>query len=41
MDEQEKLARLQRAVRKLAGWVGTDISDLIEDGILEEGDLDV
>ena len=32
--------RLQFTVRKLAGWNGTDISELIEDGLLEEGDLD-
>lgn len=38
--EQEKLARLQFTVHKLAGWNGTDISELIEDGLLEEGDLD-
>ena len=40
MSEQEKVARLQRAVRKLAGRAGNDISELIEDGMLEEGDLD-
>lgn len=35
-----KEARLQRTVRKLAGWAGYDISELIEDGYLIEGDLD-
>lgn len=32
-------ARLSNAVRKLAGWSGNDISDLIDDGLIEEGDL--
>lgn len=36
----EKIDRLQHAVRKLAQWQGYDIGDLIEDGYLEEGDLD-
>jgi len=40
MSDLEKLARLQHAVRKLAGWAGTDISELIEDELIEEGDLE-
>lgn len=36
----EKIERLQHTVRKLAAWNGYDISELIEDGYLEEGDLD-
>lgn len=40
MSEKEKVARLQRAVLKLAGWAGNDISQLVESGMLEEGDLD-
>jgi len=39
--EQAKMERLQSAVSKLAGWSGNDLSELIEDGMLEEGDLDV
>ena len=39
--EQAKMKRLQEAVMKLAGWAGNDISELIEEGMLEEGDLDV
>lgn len=32
--------RLIFTVRKLAGWHGIDISELIEEGYLCEGDLD-
>jgi hypothetical protein len=35
----DKISRLQNAVSKLAGWAGTDISELIADGLIEEGDL--
>ena len=38
--EQAKMKRLQDAVVKLADWSGNDISELIEDGMLGEGDLD-
>lgn len=34
-----RLDRLSHAVHKLAGWSGNDISGLIEQGYLEEGDL--
>ena len=40
MSENDKTARLQNAVRKLAGWCGNDISELIEDGLIEEGDME-
>lgn len=39
MELEHRVARLSHAVYKLAGWVGTDISDLVEDGLIEEGDL--
>lgn len=35
-----RFSRLQHTVAKLAGWQGIDISELIEDGYLKEGDLD-
>lgn len=38
-ENEDRIERLSNAVRKLAGWSGNDISDLIEDGLLEEGDL--
>lgn len=38
-DANARLQRVMAALRKVAGWNGTDISDLIEDGLLEEGDL--
>lgn len=31
--------RLAATVRKLAGWAGHDIADLIDEGYLEPGDL--
>lgn len=31
--------RLAATVRKLAGWAGHDIADLIEEGYLQDGDL--
>ena len=34
-----RINRLIATVRKLAQWNGTDIADLIEDGYLEEDDL--
>lgn len=34
-----RIARLSHTVDKLAGWSGNDISELIEEGFLEEGDL--
>lgn len=34
-----RIERLSHAVRKLAGWSGNDIADLIEDGLIKEGDL--
>ena len=40
MSDERKTARLQNAVRKLAGWNGSDISDLIESGLIEEGDME-
>ncbi|WP_255409289.1 hypothetical protein [Cryobacterium sp. Y57] len=40
MSENDKTARLQNAVRKLAGSSGNDISELIEDGLIEDGDME-
>lgn len=37
--DEERIERLSAVVRKLASWNGTDISELIEIGMLEEGDL--
>lgn len=36
----DRLNRLIETIYKLSGWNGTDISELIEEGYLEEGDLD-
>lgn len=36
----EQTERLQNVVYKLANNIGCDISELIEDGYLKEGDLD-
>ncbi|MEC5149175.1 hypothetical protein [Cryobacterium sp. GrIS_2_6] len=36
----DKMARLQNAVVELAGWSGNDIAGLIEDGLIEGGDLE-
>ncbi|WP_139195005.1 hypothetical protein [Arthrobacter sp. UCD-GKA] len=36
---EARIERLSHAVRKLAGWSGNDIADLIEDGLIMEGDL--
>lgn len=36
---EARIERLSHAVRKLAGWSGNDIADLIEDGLIKEGDL--
>ena len=40
MSDNDKTARLQNAVRKLARWSGNDISELIEDGLIEAGDME-
>ncbi|WP_346921916.1 hypothetical protein [Glutamicibacter creatinolyticus] len=37
---QGRLERLSNTVDKLADWSGKDISELVEEGYLEEGDLD-
>lgn len=37
---KDRLGRLVETIYKLAGWNGTDISDLIDEGYLQEGDLD-
>ena len=39
MSNDEKITRLQHAVRKLAGWAGIDISELIAEGLIDEGDM--
>jgi formyltetrahydrofolate synthetase len=39
--EQVRIKRLVNTVYKIAGWNGTDISELIEEGLLEENDLDL
>lgn len=36
----EQTERLQSLIRKLAGNAGWDIAGLIEDGYLQEGDMD-
>jgi hypothetical protein len=36
---QEKIKRLQKAVLKLMHWSGSSIDDLIDRGLLKEGDL--
>jgi hypothetical protein len=35
----ERIDRLAATVRKLAGWSGHDIADLIDEGYLHDGDL--
>jgi hypothetical protein len=35
-----RINRLILTVRKLAQWHGADISELIEEGYLQEGDLE-
>ena len=37
---QNRWERVAYAVQKLAGWNGISIHELIEEGYLEEGDLD-
>lgn len=37
--DEEMVKRPRFTVGKLAGWNGIDISELIEDGLLKEGDL--
>lgn len=39
-ENQARIARLTQTIYKLSGWAGTDISELIEEGYLEEGDLE-
>ena len=34
-----RISRLSATVRKLAGWAGHDIADLVEEGYLQDGDL--
>lgn len=36
---ENQIERLQKLVYKLADWHGVDISELIEEGYLEEDDL--
>lgn len=36
----DQIDRLQYTVRKLASWLGYDISELIENEFIVEGDLD-
>ena len=36
---EARIDRLAATVRKLAGWAGHDIADLIEEGYLQDGDL--
>lgn len=33
------IERLRHTVRKLSGWQGYDISELVKDGLIEEGDM--
>jgi hypothetical protein len=36
---EEKITRLQDAIRKLSGWAGVDIQDMIDEGYLEDEDM--
>lgn len=38
--KNKKIERLQFTTRMLAGHIGYDISELVEDGFLENGDMD-
>lgn len=37
---KEQVERLQNTIHKLSKWQGIDISELIEEEYLEEGDMD-
>lgn len=37
--EGQRIGRLSHLVRKLSGMTGYDISEIIDDGFLQEGDL--
>lgn len=39
-DNDARIERLISAIYKLSSWAGCDISELVEQGYLEEGDLD-
>ena len=39
IDDDARLERLIGTIYKLSSWSGNDISELIEEGYLEEGDL--
>jgi hypothetical protein len=39
LSDDDRTVRLVNTIYKLAHWSGTDISDLIDEGYLEEGDL--
>jgi hypothetical protein len=39
LTNEEKMERLKKAVLKLMHWSGNDMTDLIEYGLLNEGDL--
>lgn len=36
----ERIERLRNAVTKMAGALGVDIAELIEEELLQEGDMD-
>ena len=38
-DNDARIERLISTIYKLSSWSGNDISELIEEGYLEEGDL--
>lgn len=38
-DNEGRIERLIYAIHKLTKWSGVDISELIDDGYLEEGDM--
>lgn len=40
MKTEEQIERLIAVIYKLASWNGTDISELLDEGYLEEGDLE-
>lgn len=39
-DLLEQIERLQFVIHKMSKWSGIEVSDLYEDGYLNEGDMD-
>lgn len=38
-EDHARIERLSYTVHKLAGWLGYDVAELIENAFIEEGDL--